>query len=122
MQKFSNHYYNKNLKTFARQNRKNATLGESILWSKLRNKQFLGLRFLRQRAMNNYILDFFCPELNLAIEIDGSTHDENKFDYDAKRQHGIESKGITVLRFTKYQVKTKLNDVLQTIEQILKCY
>lgn len=120
MQKFSNHHYNKTLKTFARQNRKNSTLGESILWSKLRNKQFLGLRFLRQRAMNNYILDFYCPELNLAIEIDGSTHDEKKFDYDVERQKEIESSGITVLRFTEYQVKTKLDDVLQTIEQIIK--
>ncbi len=113
-------YINKKLNAYARKFRKDSTLGEAILWSKLKSRSFLGLKFRRQVPVSNYILDFYCPKLNLAIEIDGSTHDENKYDYDVERQKEIESLGITVLRFTEHEVKTKLDDVLQTIEQIIK--
>jgi very-short-patch-repair endonuclease len=115
MKNLNNNHYNKTLKTFARSNRKKQTYGELLLWSKLRNKQMCGLKFLRQRAIYKYIVDFFQPENRLIIEIDGSSHDENKFNYDARRQIELENLGYSFLRFTDYEVRRNLNSVLETI-------
>lgn len=99
--------------------RRNATEGERILWNKLRNKEMLGYRFRRQYQASSYIIDFVCLKKMLAIEIDGSSHDEAKYDYDLKRQRELESLGFKFLRFTEHDVKTRLSEVLQTIEKTL---
>lgn len=71
----SNNKYNKKLKTLAKDLRNNSTYAEIKIWVELlRNKQMLGRPFLRQRAIGNYIADFFCKELKLIIELDGSAH------------------------------------------------
>jgi very-short-patch-repair endonuclease len=62
------------LKARRRSLRKNMPKSEVILWSKLKNKQILGERFLRQYSVDQYILDFYCPRLKLAIEVDGDSH------------------------------------------------
>lgn len=66
--------YNKNLKQASRDLRNNMTDAEKLLWSRLRNKQILGLQFYRQKTLLNYIVDFYCPAANLVIECDGSQH------------------------------------------------
>ena len=63
--------YNKNLTQASRDLRKNMTEAEQLLWSRLRNKQILGLQFYRQKLLLNYIVDFYCPSANLVIECDG---------------------------------------------------
>ncbi len=89
------------------------TKAEIVLWSKLKGKQLNGLKFRRQCSINNYIVDFYCPELKLAIEIDGDVHAYNsRIVYDKKRQKEIEALGIKVLRYTN-------NDVIQNIEGVL---
>lgn len=93
--------------------RKNMTKAEIVLWSKLKGKQLNGLKFRRQCGINNYVVDFYCPELKLAIEIDGDVHAYNsRIVYDKKRQKEIEALGIKVLRYTN-------NDVTQNIEGVL---
>ena len=66
--------YNSALKPLARKLRKEGTLGEVLLWNAIKGKQIDGLSFYRQRPIDNYIVDFFCPERMLAIEIDGFSH------------------------------------------------
>jgi len=74
-EEYSNSNYNKNLKEYARKLRKNSTLAEVILWDEvLKRKQLKGYSFLRQRPIDRYIVDFFCKELKLIIELDGTIH------------------------------------------------
>ncbi len=105
--------YNPILKNLARQLRKNSTLAEVVLWQNIKGKSF-GYEFHRQVPINEFIVDFYCHELGLAIEIDGSTHDYN-FDYDDNRQKVLESFGISIVRFSDYDVKRNLNDVLRAL-------
>jgi len=106
--------YNTNLRSLARQLRNNSTLSEVILWNNIKGKSY-GYEFHRQVPIDNYIVDFFCHELSLAIEIDGDTHDYN-FDNDERRQLVLESLGIIVLRFSDIEVKKSLNEVLRVLE------
>ncbi len=93
--------------------RKNMTKAEIILWSKLKGKQLKGLKFRRQYGINNYVVDFYCPELRLAIELDGDVHGYNsRITYDKQRQRDIEKLGIKVLRYTN-------NDVIKNLEGVL---
>ena len=99
--------------------RKNMTKAEIILWSKLKGKQLNGLKFRRQYGINNYIVDFYCPELRLVIEIDGAVHCyDSRITYDKKRQKEIEELGIKVLRYTNNDVvkdlESVLNDIIRT--------
>ena len=99
--------YNPKLIQRARELRRTGTYSEVLLWKKLQRKQLLGYAFYRQKPINNYIVDFFAPELNLAIEIDGVSHSD-KEKYDAERQSRLESLGISFLRFTESQIRTDL--------------
>ncbi len=96
--------------------RKNMRKAEVLLWSKLKNKQILGERFLRQYSVDQYILDFYCPRLKLAIEVDGDSHYmPGAEDQDKARQEYIESFGIEFLRFTNEDVYTNIEGVCQTV-------
>jgi len=106
--------YNPKLKILARQLRKNSTLAEILLWKNIKGKSY-GYEFHRQVPIDEFIIDFYCHELKLAIEIDGNTHDYN-FDLDATRQKKLESLGITFIRFSDNDVKRNLNDVLRSLE------
>jgi very-short-patch-repair endonuclease len=72
--------YSPNLKELARKLRKSSTLSEVLLWRHLKGKQMLGYDFHRQKPIDNYIVDFFCKDLMLAIEIDGVSHDFEEAD------------------------------------------
>lgn len=96
------------------------TEAESVLWSRLCNKQ-LGVKFRRQHLLSNYIADFYCHELKLVIEIDGSIHKlkENKL-LDAERQKNIEELGIKVIRFSNHEVFHEIKKVLGKIKSYIK--
>jgi len=106
--------YNPELKELARELRKKMTLSEVLLWNELKNKNMLGFDFDRQRPIGNYIVDFYCKELSLAIEIDGSTH-IYRFDHDEKRQKILEGMGVRFLRFGDAMVKKDILNVLRVI-------
>ncbi|HPI21340.1 MAG TPA: DUF559 domain-containing protein [Candidatus Kapabacteria bacterium] len=106
--------YSPKLKEYARNLRNNSTLSEAILWRYLKGKQ-LGYDFHRQKPIDNYIVDFYCNELKLAIEIDGITHNF-KMEKDKKRQLKIESFGINFLRFTEQEIRNNIDGVISVIE------
>lgn len=106
--------YNPELRAYARILRKNSTLPEVILWQHIKKRAF-GVQFHRQVPMLYYIVDFYCHEIGLAIEIDGSSHD-HKFLYDARRQGELEKEGVVFLRFTNEEVLKHLFSVLLVIE------
>ncbi len=109
--------YNPKLKQRARDLRNNSTLSEILLWKHLKSKQVRGYSFRRQRPIGNYIVDFFCPDLMLALEIDGMSHDGKRKDiYDKERQKRLEGLGIKFLRFNDRDVKKDIKEVLITIE------
>jgi len=115
-------YYNQKLKPLARKLRKNSTLSEILLWEELKNRKMLGYRFLRQKPIGEYIVDFFCNKIKLVIEIDGESHREENFEYDMARQNWLESIGLTVLRFDDMEVKKDMENVLMSIEGWIRNY
>ena len=112
--------YRSDLKEKSRQLRKKATKSEKILWRYILGKQIKGYQFYRQKPIDNYIVDFFCFELMLAIEIDGITHND-KQEYDKKRDNVLKTYGIHVLHFYDGDVHENINGVLEIITRwILK--
>ncbi len=107
--------YNPILKELARELRANSTLSEVLLWEHLNGRQMLGYDFDRQKPIDNFIVDFFCSELMLAIEIDGDTHD-HKAARDDERQRRLEALGIRFLRFADRDVKRNMEGVISVIE------
>ena len=110
--------YDPERREYARYLRKNSTLSEVILWQNIRRKAF-GVQFHRQVPMLNYIVDFYCHEIGLAIEIDGNSH-EHKFLYDARRQGRLEKEGVKFIRFSNEEVKKELFSVLLALEEKIK--
>lgn len=108
--------YNPNLKALARELRNNSTLAEVLLWNELKRKQMKGYDFHRQKPIDNYIVDFFCPRLMLAVEIDGDSHFARGTE-DAERQQRLERLGIRFVRFDDFEVKANMRGVLKTIAQ-----
>ncbi|HIJ87906.1 MAG TPA: endonuclease domain-containing protein [Desulfuromonadales bacterium] len=102
--------YNPALKERARELRKAGNLSEVLLWNQLKNKQLFGLDFDRQKIIGNYIVDFYCAEKELVLEIDGSSHD-NKVEYDALRDAFLTGLGLTVIHILDIDVKTNLSGV-----------
>src|SRR5210317_1872752 len=85
--------FNPKLKDRAKELRKAGNLSEVLLWNQIKKKQLDGLDFDRQKIIGNYIVDFFCANLGLVIEIDGSSHD-SKFQYDTIRHKYLEDLGL----------------------------
>ena len=114
--------YNPNLKELARKLRKNMTFGEVLLWNELKGNKMLGFDFDRQRCMDNYIVDFYCKDLMLAIEIDGMSHNgEEAFINDQIRQKRLEAFGVRFLRFSEHDIKYDMLNVIRNIEfQVLE--
>ena len=113
--------YRSDLKEKARRLRKESTLSEILLWCEIKNKQIQGVQFHRQVPVLDYILDFYCHELRLAIEVDGDSH-EYKVLYDKIRQDHLETYGITVLRFDDLDVKRDMfyvvNEIWHQVEKL----
>lgn len=107
--------YNKKLVKIAKELRQNLTFAEARLWKNLNRKQLLGYDFDRQKPIGNYIVDFYCYELKLVIELDGASHGENSYENDLKRENDLISLGLKVLRFEEKEIFRNINGVLQTI-------
>lgn len=102
--------------TRARQLRKSATRHERLLWRHLRNRQLQGWKFRRQHPVDRYIIDFYCPEARLAIELDGGGHNfASRESLDQERTSFLASKNILVLRFWNHQINRELDSVLEKI-------
>ena len=113
--------YTPHLKDLARDLRRNMTPGEVILWQHLKQRKLNGYDFDRQRPIDQYIVDFYCKSLMLAIEIDGSSHDGAEAQTnDYIRQARLESLGVKFLRFREEQVCHQTQAVLQTIKIWIK--
>src|SRR3989338_4380615 len=93
--------------TKARYLRREETGAEKLLWGKLRNKN-LGIKFRRQHPMERFILDFYAPEIKLAIELDGSDHRKNE-EYDKTRSEYLFSQNIKVIRFWNFEIEESLD-------------
>ena len=112
--------FNKNENKQLRQKLRNSLqLPEIIVWNYLKNRSLNNLKFRRQYSINNYVVDFYCPELKLAIEIDGDSHflDKKQMAYDKNRQEYIENFGIRVLRFMNHDVLKNIEGVLEKIQE-----
>ena len=96
--------------------RRQLTRAEVILWRALKSRQLEGHRFRRQVSVGSFIMDFFCPAANLAIELDGLSHDHDAAQaYDQARARFLAAHGIRTLRFTNDDVYRRLDDVLTAI-------
>lgn len=112
--------YNPHLTTLARSNRKNPTPAETTIWQKLlRNRQFHGYKFLRQKPIGPYIADFYCAELRLVVEIDGDSHAAQEA-YDAARSAYLARQGIRVLRYTNVDVSQRLAGIYDDLNTHLE--
>ena len=108
--------YNKNLKQASRDLRNNMTDAEKLLWSRVRNKQILGLQFYRQKPLLNFIVDFYCPAENVVIECDGGQHfTDEGLEADRIRDHSLEYLGLKVLRFDNRQILAEIDGVVEKI-------
>jgi very-short-patch-repair endonuclease len=104
----------------ARQLRREPTPAEGRLWQHLRGAQLAAYEFRRQYPMGRFIVDFYCPQAKLVIEVDGDTHADQTA-YDVERSRWIdEQKRCTVIRFTNSDVHENLADVLDTIATVLR--
>ena len=111
------YHYNRRLKPFAGEHRKNPTLSEAIVWKELlRSRNLKGYQFFRQKPIDSFIVDFFCKELKLVIELDGISHYHNT-ESDRIRQRKHECLGYNVLRFDDIEVTD-----LQTVKSILEMW
>jgi cyclase len=100
--------------------RNRVTESESLLWERLKGKQ-LGLKFRRQHPISNYIADFYCHEIRLLIELDGSIHNKPEIlANDIERQRNLEELGLTVIRFTNYELYSNLNSVVGKIKEAIR--
>jgi very-short-patch-repair endonuclease len=96
---------------------------EAILWPKLKNRQLHGERFLRQYSVDQYIIDFYCPRLKLAIEVDGDSHfKKGAEEYDKARQEHIEAFGIRFIRFTNEDILKNIDGVCQEIYDAIEIH
>jgi very-short-patch-repair endonuclease len=94
------------------------TKAENLLWKELKNRRIFKVRFRRQHPIDIFIVDFYCHEFKLAIEIDGEIHlEKGVIDYDDGRTHDLEKLEIKILRFTNDQVFTDISTVLKEILQ-----
>ncbi len=108
-------HYQNHLKPYAQKLRQSGNLSEVLLWNEIKGNK-LGYRFLRQRPLGNYIVDFFCHSLALAIEIDGAASHDSKIERDEKRQKELEEMGINIIRCKDAEVRYNLDGVVAMIK------
>ena len=115
-------YFNKNTEKYKRlELRKNSTTAERILWKNLKARGLLGKKFRRQYSIGTFVVDFYCPKLKLAIELDGASHDMNEMNiYDREREEVIKTFEIIFIRFRNEEVYSNLEAVLDTIKEKVK--
>ena len=107
----------KHLESFRKELRENLTSAEAFLWKHLQRKQLKGRKFRRQHSIENFIVDFYCPEEKLIIELDGEIHkNATAEEKDRKRDKRLEELGFKVLRFENKMVFDFLPSVLKEID------
>ncbi len=100
--------------------RRNSTVSEKVLWAYVRQLRFQGFIFQRQYSVDRYVLDFYCPKVRLAIEVDGSQHyTSSGKKYDNERTTFLESLNIQVIRFTNAEVLENIDGVVETVLSFL---
>ena len=110
-------HYNPKLNALAAHSRSQGTKSEIILWNQLKGSQVNGFRFIRQKPIGDYIVDFYCKEVGLVIELDGLSHQYNEvMDLDERKQSYLESIGLKVIRFEDEDVIRDLPNVMRVIE------
>ena len=105
--------FNPKLKQKANELRKSGNLAEVIFWNSVKRKRFLELDFERQKIIGNYIVDFYCPELDLIVEIDGISHDY-KGEYDSVRDSYLRDLELYVIRFADSDIKNNFDNVMNS--------
>jgi len=115
-------HFNKTSEKEKRRNlRRDQTYCEKILWIYLRDRKTLGYKFRRQYSVDHFVIDFYCPQLKLAIELDGSVHDlPDQKEYDAYRQEYLEKFGITFCRITNDELMSNAKMAFEKIENAIK--
>ena len=98
----------------ARELRQNTTQAEELLWRELRNRNIQGLKFRRQHPIGSFIVDFYCSQCRLIIEVDGDSHAE-QIEYDAQRTDWLLERKYRVIRFTNDEVRDSLDGVIERI-------
>jgi len=108
-------------KALAAELRKNMTYAEKVLWQQLRNRKLDDLKFRRQHPVDIFILDFYCHEKKLAIEVDGGIHNSGEQkEWDENRTYELNEFGITVLRFSNEDIIDKTESVINSITEFIK--
>lgn len=110
--------YNRAYIDYAKQNRKVSTKAEMIFWLIVKNRRLFGYKFKRQKVVWHFILDFYCSELLLWIEIDGWYHN-TRFDYDVYRDSEMYKKGIRIVRYKNEDIEKNLSWVIRDLEIII---
>jgi len=114
-------YPPKQILRYAKEMRKKPTEAEAALWNALRRKQLNGFYFRRQRPVGRFIIDFYCEELRLGIELDGSVHDNpEEKQYDTEREEHLHARGVRIVRFSNDEVLENLKSVLEKMIQSAK--
>jgi very-short-patch-repair endonuclease len=98
----------------AREFRKQPTAAEELLWQQIRNRALGGFKFRRQQPIDQFIVDFFCLETKLVVEVDGEIH-ETQREYDQARQEHLEARGLRVIRFSNVDVMDNMDAVKEAI-------
>jgi very-short-patch-repair endonuclease len=110
----------KSLKLIRKSLRYSLTPAEAVLWKNLQHSKLEGMKFRRQHSIGNYVVDFYCPECRLAVELDGQGHFNSiKAEYDARRTAYLNNLNVKVLRFENRMVFDNLEGVLETIRRSL---
>jgi very-short-patch-repair endonuclease len=114
-------YNTRSNKNFRKELRNSLTAAEAVLWQNLKGRQLLGKKFRRQISIGRYIVDFYCPECRLIIELDGERHFSITMDeYEARRTKYLEEEGLRIMRFENKELYDDLEGVLETIKEALK--
>lgn len=101
---------------FAKSMRHSATDAEHLMWQILRAKRFMNLKFRRQHVIQPYIVDFYCHEIGLVIELDGRQHGiDDAIEYDAERTNFLEALDLTVVRYWNHDVLGRMDVVLEDL-------
>jgi very-short-patch-repair endonuclease len=116
MESYNNNLHknaNQKLYEYGRTLRQETTQAEEILWERIRNKKLNGLKFRRQHPLLNYIVDFYCHEKKLVVEVDGTVHTKpESVEYDKGRTYELQELGLTVIRFWNDEVINDIESVL----------
>ena len=114
-------YNRRSSKTFRKELRNCLTAAEAVLWQNLKGRQLLGKKFRRQIGIGCYIVDFYCPEAALVIELDGERHFSITIDeYEAQRTKYLEEEGLRIIRFENKELYDNLEGVLETSKEAIK--